>query len=118
MGLSSSKVFLLETVGTVFFGPQSKARFLYLIYLHGKSSFGTTDPISSLLDIYCVFYCLPRQNTNLSIFRLSESEHSDLLAFVCAYLALLFFLCVCLLAYKIWGVPKYVSHSKSSADLN
>ena len=28
-----------------------------------------------------------------------------------------FFLCVCLLAYKIWGVPKYVSHSKSSADL-
>ena len=114
MGLSSSKVFLLETVGTVFFGLQSKARFLYLIYLHGKSSFGSTDPISSLLDIYCVFYCLPRQNTKLSIVRLLES---DLLAFVCAYLALLFFLCVCLLSYKIWGVPKYVSHSKSSADL-
>ena len=98
MGLSSSKVFLLETVGTVFFGLQSKARFLYLIYLHGKSSFGSTDPISSLLDIYCVFYCLPRQNTKLSIVRLLESEHSDLLAFVCAYLALLFFFVfVCLL---------------------
>ena len=55
--------------------------------------------------------------TKLSVVRLLESEHSDLLAFVCAYLALLFFLCVCLLAYKIWGVPKYVSHSKSSADL-
>ena len=64
------------------------------------------------------FYCLPRQNTKLSIVSLLESEYGDLLAFVCAYLALsFFFLCVCLLAYKIWGVPKYVSHSKSSADL-
>ena len=91
VGLSSSKVFLLDTVGTVFFGLQSNARFLNLFYLHGTSSFRSTDPISSLLDIYCVFYCLPRQNTKLSIVSLLESEYGDLLAFVCAYLALLFF---------------------------
>ena len=95
VGLSSSKVFLLDTVGTVFFGLQSNARFLDLFYLHGTSSFRSTDPISSLLDIYCVFYCLPRQNTKLSIVSLLECEYGDLLAFVCAYLALLFFLCVC-----------------------
>ena len=63
MGLSSSKVFLLETVGTVFFGLQSKARFLYLIYLHGKSSFGSTDPISSLLDVFIVFFIACQDKT-------------------------------------------------------
>ena len=97
MGLSSSKVFLLDTVGTVFFGLQSKARFLNLFYLHGTSSFRSTDPISSLLDIYCVFYCLPRQNTKRSIVRLLESEPGDMLAFVFAYLALLCF-SLCLFA--------------------
>ena len=90
MGLSSSKVFLLDTVGTVFFGLQSNARFLDLFYLHGTSSFRSTDPISSLLDIL-FFYCLPRKNTKLSIVSLLKSEYSDLLAFVCAYLSLLFF---------------------------
>lgn len=60
VGLSSSKVFLLDTVGTVFFGLQSNARFLDLFYLHGTSSFRSTDPISSLLDIYCVFLLLAK----------------------------------------------------------